>query len=158
MLNKKHFAVIAIIIVAAISIVPLMQVTAQEKENDRVNEVKYTAIMPLVVDMKPGETKTIPVEIRADSALTVDLFISAEGKEFIARHNLPESKFTDAVSATISKQRSSFVAADQADNIDLIVTVSEDAKPGMYPITLQMIQKVTGGSNLLQHYLYVNVV
>lgn len=157
MLSKKHFAVIAIITVAAISIVPLMQVTAQEREIGKVNEVKYTAIMPLVVDIKPGETRTIPVEIRADDALTVDLFISAEGKEFIARHNLPESKFTDAITATISKQRSSFVAADQADTIDLVVTVSEDAEPGMYPLTLQMIQKVTGGSNLLQHYLYVKV-
>ncbi|MFY9300731.1 MAG: hypothetical protein WAO91_06035 [Candidatus Nitrosotenuis sp.] len=156
-MSKKHFAVIAIIAAATISVVPLMEVTAQEREIGKVNEVKYTAIMPLSVDMKPGETKTIPVEIRAGSALTVDLFISAEGKEEIARHNLDKPKFTEAVSATISKQRSSFAAANQADTIDLVVTVSEDAKPGQYPLTLAMKQKVTGGSNLVQQYLYVNV-
>lgn len=157
MLSKKHFAVIAIITATIISVVPFMEVTAQEREIGKVNEVKYTAIMPLTVDMKPGETKTIPVEIRAKSALTVDLFISEEGKEFIARHNLDKPKFTDAVSATISKQRSSFAVANQADIIDLVVTVSDDAKPGQYPLTLAMIQKVSGGSNLLQKYLYVNV-
>ena len=157
MLNKKYFAVIAIIAAAAISVVPLMEINAQERGIEKVNEVQYDAIMPIIVDMKPGEIKIIPVEIRAKSALTVDLFISAEGKEDITVYNLDMPKFTEAVSATISKQRSSFSAADQADNIDIVVTVSKDAKSGQYPLTLTMTQKITGGTNQVQQYLYINV-
>lgn len=157
MLNKIYFAVIAIIAAVAISVVPIMETNAQERGIDKVNEVQYEAIMPEIVDMKPGESKIIPVEIRAKSTLTVDLFISAEGKEDIAVYNLVEPKFTEAVSATISKQRSSFSVADQSENIYIVVTVSEDAKSGQYPLTLAMEQKVTGGTNVLQQYLYINV-
>lgn len=157
MLNKRYLAAITIIAAAAISTIPLMNVTAEEREVRKVNEIMYSANMPLIVDMKPGETRIIPVEITTKSALTVDLFISAKGKEDIARYDLAEQKFTDAVSATISKQRSIFDAADQADTIDIVVTVSENAEPGVHPLTLQMAQKAIGITNVLEKYLYINV-
>lgn len=155
-LSKKLIAVIAIVAAASVSIVPMMDAVANEQKITDVNKVEYSAIMPVTVDMKPGETMSIPVEIKADSALTIDLFMSAGGKEFIARNNLDGERFHESVSATLSKQRSSF-ASDGSDNVEIIVSVAEDAQSGVYPLTLAMKQKVVGGSNLIQQYLYVNV-
>jgi uncharacterized membrane protein len=155
-LSKKFIVLVAILAVASVSVVPIMDAVANELPITKVNKVEYSAIMPVSVDMKPGETKSIPVEIVFDESVTVDLFISSEGKEFVARNSLEDAKFTEGISATINKSRSS-LDSKGTDNVEIIVSISADAEAGQYPITLAMKQKVIGGSNLVQQYLYVNV-
>lgn len=155
MLSKKYIALIAVVAVASIGLIPAFDIVAKEALIETINRVQYYAIHDEFIDMQPGETMTVPVTINAESAATIDLYVSEEGKEFEAIHGLG-GEFAGPVSASLSMERSSFDSPG-SENVEIQIMVSPDAQPGTYPITLAMKQQVIGGSNLLQQYIYVTV-
>lgn len=156
MLNKKIIAVIAIVAAAGISVIPMMDVSAEEKRMGDKNKIMFEPTHPHFVEISAGETQTVPISIRADKQTSVDIFVSSESKEFEARNNMLVSKFDGGVSASLTSSHASIAEGD-VDNVNLVISVDENTEPGVYPLTISMKQKMSGFSNLLKSYIYVTV-
>lgn len=158
MLSKKYLAITVIAVAAAsVSLIPFMNVEGEDIPVDGISRIPYEAIMPVQVFAKPGQTLTIPIDLKSEKPASVDFSIYSEGKEQISRWDLMESKFDSGISATISKDRTTFDSENLSDSLNIVVDVSENIELGTYPLTLEMEQKISGGSNVVQQYLYIIV-